>query len=93
MQKTAEERFNMLARGWLAYPVTPIHSHLPKSGCRNVIPAKLPRDTYFLSIARKAETEEVVVAVARSVAVTARHTTVPRIVKAAATTAHTAGTR
>ena len=22
-QKTAEERFNMLARGWLAYPVTP----------------------------------------------------------------------
>ena len=38
-RKTAEERFNMLARGWLAYPVTPIHSHLPpKSGCRNVIP-------------------------------------------------------
>ena len=93
-KKTAEERFHTLARGWLAYPVTPIHSHLPpKSGCRNVIPAKLPRDTYFLSIARKAETEEVVVAVARSVAVTARHTTVPRIVKAAATTAHTAGTR
>lgn len=23
-QKTAEERFNMLARGWLAYPVTPM---------------------------------------------------------------------
>ena len=23
--KTAEERFNMLARGWLAYPVTPTH--------------------------------------------------------------------
>ena len=22
--KTAEERFNMLARGWLAYPVTPV---------------------------------------------------------------------
>ena len=40
-KKTAEERFNMLARGWLAYPVTPIHSHLPpKSGCRNVILAK-----------------------------------------------------
>ena len=36
-EKTAEERFNMLARGWLAYPVTPIHSHLPpKSGCINV---------------------------------------------------------
>ena len=39
MGKTAEERFNMLARGWLAYPVTPMHAHLPpKSGCRNVIP-------------------------------------------------------
>jgi len=38
MRKTAEERFNMLARGWLAYPVTSIHSHLPpKSGCRNHI--------------------------------------------------------
>ena len=24
-KKTAEERFNMLARGWLAYPVTPMH--------------------------------------------------------------------
>ena len=33
-QKTAEERFHMLARGWLAYPVTSMHSHLPpKSGC------------------------------------------------------------
>ena len=38
-EKTAEERFNMLARGWLAYPVTPTHAHLPpKSGCINVIP-------------------------------------------------------
>ena len=38
-RKTAEERFNMLARGWLAYPVTPMHTHLPpKSGCINVIP-------------------------------------------------------
>ena len=38
-KKTAEERFNMLARGWLAYPVTPIHSLLPpKSGCRSHIP-------------------------------------------------------
>ena len=28
----------MLARGWLAYPVTPMHAHLPpKSGCRNHI--------------------------------------------------------
>ena len=40
MRKTAEERFNMLARGWLAYPVTPTHAHLPpKSGCINAIPA------------------------------------------------------
>ena len=40
MRKTAEERFNMLARGWLAYPVTPMHAHLPpKSGCINVIPS------------------------------------------------------
>ena len=23
-KKTAEEQFNMLARGWLAYPVTPV---------------------------------------------------------------------
>ena len=38
-EKTAEERFHMLARGWLAYPVTSMHSQLPpKSGCRNVIP-------------------------------------------------------
>ena len=38
-EKTAKERFHTLARGWLAYPVTPIHSLLPpKSGCRNVIP-------------------------------------------------------
>ena len=37
--KTAEERFHTLARGWLAYPVTPMHAHLPpKSGCINVIP-------------------------------------------------------
>ena len=29
----------MLARGWLAYPVTPMHARLPpKSGCINVIP-------------------------------------------------------
>ena len=38
-EKTAEERFNMLARGWLAYPVTPMHTQLPpKSGCRNILP-------------------------------------------------------
>ena len=46
MRKTAEERFNTLARGWLAYPVTSMHAHLPpKSGCINVIPSVcLPRD-------------------------------------------------
>ena len=38
-KKTAEERFHTLARGWLAYPVTSMHSHLPpKSGCRSHIP-------------------------------------------------------
>ena len=31
--KTAEERFHMLARGWLAYPVTPVaHALPPKCG-------------------------------------------------------------
>ena len=49
-KKTAEERFHTLARGWLAYPVTPIHSQLPpKSGCRNVILAKLPYETHLLN--------------------------------------------
>ena len=29
---------NMLARGWLAYPVTPGHTQLPpKSGCREML--------------------------------------------------------
>ena len=38
-RKTAEERFHTLARGWLAYHVTPMHARLPpKSGCINVIP-------------------------------------------------------
>ena len=42
--KTAEERFNMLARGWLAYPVTPTHALLPpKSGCRRPRRAKKDR--------------------------------------------------
>ena len=36
-RETAEERFHTLARGWLAYPVTPTHTHLPpKSGCRGI---------------------------------------------------------
>ena len=52
-KKTAEERFHMLARGWLAYPVTPIHSHLPpKSGCRNHIPG-LPFWYYLIIFATK----------------------------------------
>jgi len=51
MQKTAEERFNTLARGWLAYPVTSIHSHLPpKSGYRNHIP-RLANNLYNRSSA------------------------------------------
>ena len=38
-RETAEEQFHTLARGWLAYPVTPMHARLPpKSGCINVIP-------------------------------------------------------
>ena len=50
-KKTAEERFNMLARGWLAYPVTSMHAHLPpKSGCRNVIP-RLANNLYNRSSA------------------------------------------
>ena len=49
-RKTAEERFHTLARGWLAYPVTPILSHLPpKSGCRNVILAKPPYEAHLLN--------------------------------------------
>ena len=40
-EKTAEERFHTLARGWLAYPVTPMHARLPpKSGCRSPWRAK-----------------------------------------------------
>ena len=43
-EKTAEERFHTLARGWLAYPVTPTHAHLPpKSGCRRPRRAKKDR--------------------------------------------------
>ena len=41
MQKTAEERFNMLARGWLAYPVTPMHrNYRRRAVVENVILAK-----------------------------------------------------
>ena len=43
-EKTAEERFHTLARGWLAYPVTPMHARLPpKSGCRRPSRAKKDR--------------------------------------------------
>ena len=58
MRKTAEERFNMLARGWLAYPVTPTHAHLPpKSGCINVIPwfASLVAERRHSSVTRYAK--------------------------------------
>ena len=42
--KTAEERLYMLARGWLAYPVTSTHSQLPpKSGCINTQKPTLSR--------------------------------------------------
>ena len=56
--KTAEERFNMLARGWLAYPVTPTHALLPpKSGCINVIPrfASLVAERRHSSVTRYAK--------------------------------------
>ena len=90
-KKTAEERFNMLARGWLAYPVTPMHRNYRR---RAVVETSSwqNRDTDFLSIARKAE-PEVAATVVWSVVVTNRHTTKPRNVIAAATTVHTAGTR
>ena len=43
-RETAEERFHTLARGWLAYPVTPMHARLPpKSGCRSPRRAKKDR--------------------------------------------------
>ena len=43
-EKTAEERFHTLARGWLAYPVMPTHALLPpKSGCRRPRRAKKDR--------------------------------------------------
>ena len=36
--ETAEERLHMLARGWLAYPVTLVHAQLPpKSGCKEML--------------------------------------------------------
>ena len=44
-KKTAEERFNMLARGWLAYPVTPTHH--PSTAEERLYkrhPIGLPRD-------------------------------------------------
>ena len=45
-RKTAEERFHTLARGWLAYPVTPWHTHLPpKSGCRR--PRQTKKDRWL----------------------------------------------
>ena len=37
-KKTAEERFNMLARGWLAYPVTPMHRNYRRRAVVYVTP-------------------------------------------------------
>ena len=54
--KTAEVRFNMLARGWLAYPVTPMHTQLPpKSGCRNAIATYIVAERRHFSVTRYAE--------------------------------------
>ena len=45
MRKTAEERFNMLARGWLAYPVTPTHhTSTAEERLYKRHPIGLPRD-------------------------------------------------
>ena len=55
-RKTAEERFHMLARGWLAYPVTPMRTHLPpKSGCRNTIATYIVAERRHFSVTRYAE--------------------------------------
>ena len=54
--KTAEVRFNMLARGWLAYPVTPMRTQLPpKSGCRNTIATYIVAERRHFSVTRYAE--------------------------------------
>ena len=51
--ETAEERFNMLARGWLAYPVTSMHAQLPpKSGCRNMLRGWKTAEERFNMLAR-----------------------------------------
>ena len=51
--KTAEVRFNMLARGWLAYPVTPMHAQLPpKSGCRKRLRRGKTAEERFHTLAR-----------------------------------------
>ena len=55
-RETAEVRFNMLARGWLAYPVTPMHAQLPpKSGCRNTIATYIVAERRLFSVTRYAE--------------------------------------
>ena len=51
--KTAEERFHMLARGWLAYPVTPMHTQLPpKCGCRERLRRGKTAEERFNMLAR-----------------------------------------
>ena len=52
-QKTAEERFHTLARGWLAYPVTQMHTQLPpKSGCREMLRGWKTAEERFNMLAR-----------------------------------------
>ena len=53
-RETAEERFNMLARGWLAYPVTP--THLPSTAEERLYkrhPLGLPRPVTPCAIRRE----------------------------------------
>jgi len=49
--RTAEERFHTLARGWLAYPVTPMRTQLPpKSGCRKRLRrGKTAEERFYMS--------------------------------------------
>ena len=51
--KTAEVRFNMLARGWFAYPVTPRRTQLPpKSDCREMLRRGKTAEVRFNTLAR-----------------------------------------
>ena len=53
-RKTAEERFNMLARGWLAYPVTPVaHATTAEERLYKRHPIGLPRPVTPCDIRRE----------------------------------------